>query len=145
MHSFRVYKAFINAAIVSACTACSQNQDPLPANTQLTLKYDPIEFEIDESGFSPRLLGFTTLRLQRNPPWPHVWVAFRISMHINNQPLADITQSKIMTSNEFSLQFEQTLPTFGIKQDTITITLHPLGWIPSYPLDLENSTTIEHH
>ncbi len=106
---------------------------------QLQLDIVELSTVIDEGGFSPKLKGTLRLENLKQGPWPHAWVALHIDIHLDQQPLAEISRAAVIENHHMDIYFEQELPRFGIKKDKIAIQVHPVGWMPTFPLIINNA------
>ena len=105
------------------------------------LQLDIVELSttIDESGFSPKLKGTIRLENLKRGPWPQAWVALHINIHLDQQPLAEFSRASVIEKHHMDIYFEQELPRFGIKKEKIAVQVRPVGWMPTFPLVINNA------
>ena len=109
---------------------------------QLSLTLSDVAKDIDESGFSPILKCKFHLENNQHGPWPQAWVAFNISVLVLDSEVSSIKRAGILQGHAMDIEFQIDLPKFGIKSDDITISIQPVAWMPSFPLNIiDNETT----
>lgn len=151
MHNFKgITLLLLTAILVAGCSDTGHFFDTALINTQsqqiefqavhqLNLTIEGLNKEVDESGFSPKLKSQFTLSDTTKGPWPQAWVAFNIELHIGNKQLAQITRAGAMNEHTLQVDIEQTLPSFGVKAKDITINVKPIAWMPTFPLNIQNT------
>ena len=107
---------------------------------QLHLSIGQIKNEIDESGFSPKLNIQFTLSNPHSSVWSQAWIALNIDILLNGKKLASITKADVIQDHALNIQFQQLLPSYGIKTQQISIHVSPIGWMPTYPLHINSQT-----
>ena len=143
------YGLFIGLSLV--LTGC-QDDSPssffnnLALNTEQKIEYQDIhrlslvlsdlEKKIDESGFSPTLKCQFQLKDTLNGMWQQAWIAFRVSIVIAKKEIASIKRAGVMEGHTMEIQFQHELPKFGYKPSDIEIIVHPIAWMPSFPLTI---------
>ena len=110
---------------------------------QLSLTLSDVVKDIDESGFSPILKCKFHLENNQHGPWPQAWVAFNISVLVLDSEISSIKRAGILQGHAMDIEFQIDLPKFGIKSDDITISIQPVAWMPSFPLNIIDSKTTQ--
>lgn len=106
---------------------------------QLNLTIEDMNKNVDESGFSPKFKSHFRLSDTTKGPWPQAWVAFVIELSIKNKRLAQITRAGAMNEHTLQVDIEQTLPSFGINEKDISISVKPIAWMPTFPLNIQDT------
>ncbi len=153
MHNFKKISGLIICTVL--CVSCldtpqtgfvnstnlnQQNQVEFQPIHQLKLTVSDLHKEIDESGFSPILKSHFQLKNLQDGQWPQAWVVFSINVFLKDLKVLSTTQSQALQNNSLRVDFEQTLPNFGIKKDELTIRVTPIAWMPTFPLHFSDKT-----
>lgn len=151
MRNFKGLALLIVLAVFAGCYDSDQqffdsalinnqsNQIEFQSIHQLNLTIEDMKNRVDESGFSPKLKSEFTLSDQTKGPWPHAWVAFNIELSVKGKKLAQITRASAMHNHSLTVNFEQTLPNFGVKAKDVAIEIKPIAWMPTFPLIIEET------
>lgn len=110
---------------------------------QLKLVISDLHKKIDETGFSPVLKSHFQLNDLSESLWPQAWIVFNISIRIKDEEVAKITRANAMLSHSLNVEFEQSLPRFGIKNKDLTIVVTPITWMPAFPLQISPMANLE--
>ncbi len=156
MHSFNL--CFYLAVVLSLMSGCSELSEQgffsaanNKVNTgvmyqdihQLKLVISDLHKEVDETGFSPVLKSSFQLNDLSESLWPQAWIVFSISIRIKDKELAKITRANAMLNHNLNVEFEQSLPRFGINHKDLAIVVTPITWMPAFPLQISPVANIE--
>jgi len=156
MHNFN--QCFYSAILLSFICGCSElseqgffsaanskvNKEVKYQNIhQLKLVISDLYKEVDETGFSPVLRSNFQLNELSESLWPQAWIVFSISIRIKDKELAKITRANAMLNHNLNVEFEQSLPSFGINHKDLDIVVTPITWMPSFPLQINPVADIE--
>ena len=150
MRNFKGIALILSVFLLNGCsddghffdTALINNQSQqieFQAVHQLSLTIQDMNKKIDESGFSPKFKSQFILSDTSKGPWPHALVAFNIELMLKDKRLAQITRAGAMDNHTLSVDIEQTLPSFGIKEKDITLNVKPIAWMPTFPLNIQDT------
>jgi hypothetical protein len=103
---------------------------------QLSLTLSNLTKKIDETGFSPVLKCAFHLENTKHGPWGQAWVAFNISVLVDNKEVIAINRADVLQNHIIDIEFQHELPKFGVKLKDIKIKIQPIAWMPSYPLNI---------
>lgn len=152
------FPTYLLASLLGALSGCSETNTesffahvPNSANEnfaysdihQLSLTLSDVTKDIDETGFSPILRCKLHLENAQHGPWPQAWVAFNISVLALDSEISSIKRAGILQDHAMDIQFQIDLPKFGIKPADITISIQPVAWMPSFPLNIIDNEAVQ--
>ena len=154
----RSLPAFLLAPFIGMLTGCAETDTEIffasvPTHDnenfaytdihQLSLTLSGVTKEIDETGFNPILKCKLHLENTRHGPWPQAWVAFNISVLAFNSEVSSLKRAGVLQGHAMDIEFQIDLPKFGIKSSDIAISIQPVAWMPSFPLNIIDNETAQ--